>query len=388
MGKWGMVRLGEVCDVISGSTPSTLDSDLWDGDVKWIAPAEIGEDSYYIYDTSKHISKKAGLKPMPIGTVLLSSRAPIGKVAITGSEMCCNQGFKNLVCSDRVHNRYLYRLLKSKTDYLNSLGRGATFKEISKSIVEHIEIPLPPFLIQQKIADVLDKASALIELRKAQIEKLDLLIKSQFIEMFGDPVTNPKGWERRTLKSICSKLTDGTHFSPESFQQGDYMYITAKNIKLGGFDLSNITYVNSMVHVQIYSRCNPEYGDVLYIKDGVTTGIAMVNYLSTPFTMLSSVALLKQNRSIITGEYLCNLLNNESMYLSIRGNMGGAAITRLTIDKLNKIVIPVPSIQLQQEFSNIALDLVKKKAMLHESIRRMELSYKSLIQKCFSGEMF
>ena len=88
MRKWEMVRLGDVCEVVSGSTPSTRNPELWDGGVKWIAPAEITDDSYFIFDTVKHISEKAGLKPMPIGTVLLSSRAPIGKVAIIASPRC------------------------------------------------------------------------------------------------------------------------------------------------------------------------------------------------------------------------------------------------------------------------------------------------------------
>ena len=130
MGKWEMVRLGDVCEVVSGTTPSTTNPDLWDGDIKWVTPAELSDNSYFVYDTERHISDRTGLKPMPAGTVLLSSRAPIGKVAIAGEPMCCNQGFKNLICSDRVHNRFLYRYLRNQTAYLNSLGRGATFKEI------------------------------------------------------------------------------------------------------------------------------------------------------------------------------------------------------------------------------------------------------------------
>ena len=141
MSKWEMVRLGDVCQVISGSTPSTHKPELWDGKIKWVTPAELSEESYFIYDTERHISEKAGLNTMPAGTVLLSSRAPIGKVAIAGEPMCCNQGFKNLMCSKSIHNRYLYRYLKNQTKYLNSLGHGATFKEISKSIVENILYP-------------------------------------------------------------------------------------------------------------------------------------------------------------------------------------------------------------------------------------------------------
>lgn len=139
------------------------------------------------------------------------------------------------------------------------------------------------------------------------------------------------------------------------------MYITAKNIKRDGFDLSAITYLPKIVHDEIYRRCNPELGDVLYIKDGVTTGVAMVNTLKKEFSMLSSVALLKQNRDLVIGEYLCGVLNNDVVYSSIRRNMGGAAITRLTIQKINEIQIPVPPIKLQNEFADFVKQVDKSK---------------------------
>ena len=151
-----MARLGDICTIVSGSTPQTSIAEYWDGNIKWITPAELNEDSFYIMDSVRHISEqgrnKTGLSYMPIGTVILSSRAPIGKTAIAGCEMCCNQGFKNLICSEKIFNEYLYFFLKGNTEFLNSLGRGATFKELSKSIVENIEIPLPDYETQKRIA--------------------------------------------------------------------------------------------------------------------------------------------------------------------------------------------------------------------------------------------
>ena len=185
-----MAKLGEVCTIVSGSTPKTSVTSYWDGNIKWITPAELNEDTFYIMDSVRHITEegkeKTGLSYLPTGTVILSSRAPIGKTAIAGCKMCCNQGFKNLICSDAIYNEYLYFFLKSKTDYLNSLGRGATFKEISKSIVENIEIPLPEVNQQKEIAEKFKKLEQLISLRKQQLAKLDELVKARFVEMFGD----------------------------------------------------------------------------------------------------------------------------------------------------------------------------------------------------------
>ena len=199
------------------------------------------------------------------------------------------------------------------------------------------------------------------------VNKYIIFHKARFIEMFGNPVSNSKKWNKRTLKEVCNKLNDGTHFSPESFTKGDYKYITAKNIKLSGFDFSNITYVSESVHRPIFERCNPELGDVLYIKDGATTGIAMVNTLKEEFTLLSSVALLKQNRNIINGYFLTALLNNEDMYSDIRNNMGGAAITRLTITKLKDMKIIVPPLELQNQFADFVQQVDKSKFICQSS---------------------
>ena len=114
-----MAKLGEVCTIVSGSTPKTSVTSYWDGNIKWITPAELNEDTFYIMDSARHITEegkeKTGLSYLPTGTVILSSRAPIGKTAIAGCKMCCNQGFKNLICSDAIYNEYLYFFLKSKT---------------------------------------------------------------------------------------------------------------------------------------------------------------------------------------------------------------------------------------------------------------------------------
>lgn len=223
-----MAKLGDICTVVSGSTPKTGVAEYWDGTVKWITPAELNEDSFYITDSVRHITEygkeKTGLSYLPKGTVILSSRAPIGKTAIAGCEMCCNQGFKNLICSDAVYNEYLYFFLKSKTDYLNSLGRGATFKEISKSIVEKIEIPLPNIEKQHQIVKELKATRNLIAHRKQQLTKLDELVKARFVEMFGDCRLNPKGWVTKNLDQVADVGSSKRVFVEELQSEGIPFY--------------------------------------------------------------------------------------------------------------------------------------------------------------------
>ena len=128
--------------------------------------------------------------------------------------MYCNQGFKNCICTDSIYNKYLFYFLRIKKEYLNSLGRGATFKEISKSIVESISIPLPPKSTQLSIVSELDKINELIRLKKEQLKDYDNLAQSIFYEMFGDPVENDKEFNTKRLDEVFPLITDGTHQTP------------------------------------------------------------------------------------------------------------------------------------------------------------------------------
>ena len=207
------IKLGKLGKVVSGSTPKTNIKEYWNGEVLWITPAEIKEDDYYIADTQRKITdlavEKTNLKLLPKGTVLLSSRAPIGKVAICDKDMYCNQGFKNIICSDKLENRYIYYFLKYNVEYIKLLGRGATFKEISKGIVENLEIPYREKKEQIKIANKLDKITEILNIRKQQIKQFDEIIKSQFVEMF----ENEK-YPKKTLNELTNKITDGSHNPP------------------------------------------------------------------------------------------------------------------------------------------------------------------------------
>ena len=201
----------------------------------------------------------------------------------------------------------------------------------------------------------------------ALLERTDELVKSQFIEMFGDPAVNPKKWPEMKLVDACTKLTDGTHYSPESFPTGEFKYVTAKNIKTDGFDFSTISYLPEEVHRPIYERCNPEKGDILYIKDGATTGIAMINSLDEEFSLLSSVALLKHNRTLLVGEYLKALLNYPTFYETMRSNMGGVAITRLTVKKLCDTLVMIAPLDLQMRFAGLVEQADKSKFVAYQA---------------------
>ena len=162
--------IGKFTKIILGSTPNSKVSSYWDGDIKWITPAEMKEESYYIYDTDRHITKEgaesANLTLMPCRTVLFSTRAPIGKVGLVGSPMYCNQGFKNFVCGDKLNPVYLYYSLIYKHDHLVSLGTGTTFKELSKKVVESLKIAIPPIDLQNQFEAIYKQSDKSVQVKQ------------------------------------------------------------------------------------------------------------------------------------------------------------------------------------------------------------------------------
>ena len=175
-------KINQYAQIVLGSTPNSKEASYWDGDIKWITPAEMTEESYYIYDTDRHITedgvKSASLTLLPYRSVLFSTRAPIGKVGLVGSPMYCNQGFKNFICGDKLNPVYLYYTLIYKREYLVSLGTGTTFKELSKRTVEGLDIAIPPLSLQEQFDNIYHQADkSEFELRKS-IEAIDQVIKS------------------------------------------------------------------------------------------------------------------------------------------------------------------------------------------------------------------
>lgn len=382
---WEYKKLGEVAQVVSGATPKTNVEEFWGEGHYWVTPAELNDNIVYVERTERQITDFALLKTklqlLPKGTVLLSSRAPIGKVAICGVDMYCNQGFKNCICSDAIYNKYLFYFLKGKKEYLNSLGRGATFKEISKSIVEKVIIPLPPMQEQKEISAELDQINDLIRLKKEQLKEYDNLAQSIFYDMFGDPVENEKGWEVKKLCDVCTKITDGTHDTPKRLTSG-VKFITGKHIRPFHIDYDNSDYVTEEVHKEIYKRCNPEYGDVLYTNIGANFATAAVNVVTYEFSM-KNVALLKFDNNT-TGFYVQYVLNFDSMHRKIVENYGkGGAQNFLSLKQINSIIIPLPPFPLQQEFSTRIEQIEKLKTEVQKTITDLETLLASRMQYWF-----
>ena len=383
-----MAKLGEICTIVSGTTPKSTQPEYWDGNLNWVTPAELTDESDIIYESQRKITQQAvsdsSLKSFPAGTVLLSSRAPIGKVAIAGTEMYCNQGFKNLICSEKIYNRYLYHFLKGKTAYLNSLGRGATFKEISKTIVENIEIPLPALEEQHKIAMVLDKINDLIVRRRQQLDKLDELVKSRFIELFGDPIINSMHWTEELIGDSCfvTKLagfeyTQYIHYG----DSGDVVMVKAQNVKNGKLNRKDLSYISNEVSNSL-PRSQLAAGDVVMTYVGANIGDVAVIDDECKYHLAPNVAKIRPDAEKYNSVYFMYMLMFLNSY--IVGNSADTAKAALGMERIRKLKIFTPPTDLQKQFAAFVARTDKSKMAIQQSLEQLKTLKKALAQKYFS----
>lgn len=379
-----MVRLGDVCTIVSGTTPKSNCPEYWDGNINWVTPAELNDDSDVIYESQRKITEQAvqdsSLKPFPAGTVLLSSRAPIGKVAIAGVEMYCNQGFKNLICSNRIYNRYLYHFLKNSTEYLNSLGRGATFKEISKRIVENIEIPLPTLDEQRRIAAVLDKVSDLIAKRRAQLDKLNLLVKARFVEMF-------ENTDENILLSDVAEVTGGlTKNSKRKDLPIKLPYLRVANVFFDAIDTNEILEIG--VTEEEKSKTLLRNGDLLFVEgNGSPEQIGRVAVWRdeiVPCVHQNHLIKARFNMEKMLPVYAMNYFMTQKGREQIKAKaVSTSGLYTLSVSKIESLYVPFAPMDAQLQFTSFKEKIDKSKLTIRKSLDKLEVLKKALMQQYF-----
>ena len=382
-----LVRLADCCEIVAGATPSTNVDSYWGGDIAWATPKDLSDlDGKYLSSTPDMLTeegyKNCSAKLMPAGSVLFSSRAPIGHVAINSVPMCTNQGFKSFVPDpDRVSADYLYHWLKANKAYLQSLGNGATFKEVSKAVVSEIKVPLPPLPEQRRIAAILDKADALRARRREAIAKLDQLLQSVFLDMFGDPVTNPKRWPVRPLGQLCD-VRDGTHDSPKYVAEG-YPLVTSKNLSDGYVSLDGAMLISEVDYKQINKRSQVHKGDLLMPMIGTVGSPVLVDH--EPSYAVKNVAILKFRDAEVSNHYVLHLLRSHYFdWVTSKRNRGGTQKFIALVD-IRGMDVPNPPRGLQERFTSFVSNISVRTADAKNAEGKTDHLFSSLQTAAFSG---
>ena len=315
--------------------------------------------------------------------ILLSVRAPIGALNIAKEKCCIGRGLAAIAPHKNFcFNKYLFYILKYKHNELNAKGSGSTFKAINKSILNDLPIDIYPIDRQKKIAAILDKATELIALRKQQLEKLDLMVKSRFIEMFGNSVINK--WKKITIEECCSKIVDCPHSTPLYCNDGYYPCIRTSDLVNGYLTLSSSTkYVNNIEYIKRIQRYKPTFGDIISSREGERFGIAAIIPKELFVCLGQRIMLFSPQKSIVTSEYLCGVLNSNIVYEQAKNSVGGATSPHVNMKDIKLFTVPYPPLSLQKEFTTFIKQVDKTKSTLQQSLEKLELNYKALMQTYF-----
>ena len=316
-------------------------------------------------------------------------------MAILDIDATTNQAIVGISHTNEVDTNYLYYFLKSKKEYVNDIGRGVAQNNINLSMLKDIDVYLPSNLEQQKISKVLDKAQELIDKRKEQIEALDELVKSQFIEMFGNPYKNEKGWEIAEIGKYLNILTDyHSNGSYETLRDNVTLLDTPSYaLMVRTTDLENNNFENEVKYIDEHAYNHLEKskvfgGEIIINKIGSAGKVYLMPYLNRPVSLAMNQFLLRFDEEKVNHIFLYNLLLTPYMESKVKEKVRGAVTKTITKDAIREINIIVPPISLQKEFVEFVKQIDKLKFEMEKSLKELEDNFNSLMQKAFKGELF
>ncbi len=389
MSKWEMVKLGDIAEIKSGGTPSRAKSEYWDnGSIPWVKIRDItGE---YLNNTSEKITlcglENSSAKIFEKGTILYTIFATLGECTILNIDASTNQAIAGIkVNEDRINKKFLYFFLKSLKEKIALLGRGVAQNNINLSILKNLHIPLPTLEKQKEIADELDKITNLIEMRKKQIEKLDLLVKSKFIEMFGDPKLNPMKWEKVRLDTLF-KVTSSKRIYQEQLRNSGVPFYKVNDLlsKINKRNMSIKNYISEELYEKYKGmKAVPKKNDVLVTTRG-TLGESYIVMDNDKFYFQDGMIswLININNSI-SNVYFIELFKKWDVKNQIHSNSSGATVEYLSIKNLKELEILLPPINLQNQFADYVEKVESTKENLQKSLEQLEILYKQRMQHNF-----
>lgn len=381
-----MARLGDVFTISSGGTPNKKEISFYEhGTIPWVKTGDLK--GKYVPDIIECITE-AGLnnssaKLFPPNTVLIAMYgATIGACSILPYEASTNQACAAFLPCDNVLPEYLFYFLSSKKEQFVKDGVGGAQPNISAGYLKNVEFDIKPIDKQKEVICSLNLVDNLISLRKQQLAKLDELVKSRFVELFGDPSSNPMGWKETTVGAECYYIKDGPHKSLLDVGEGNgYPFISVRNIVNGYIDFSTAKYISEQDYLDSIKKCHPQKGDMLYSKGG-TTGIAKLIDVDVEFANWVHVAVLKFDDTL-NGVFFENMLNCDYCYDQSQRLTKGIANRDLVLSAMAQIKMYKPPLELQKKFATFVEQADKSKLAVQRSLDKLETLKKALMQKYF-----
>ncbi|MBO4706871.1 MAG: restriction endonuclease subunit S [Spirochaetaceae bacterium] len=380
MEKYKTVRLGDVCEIVMGTSPEgkTISQNSSAGIEFHQGKTCFGN----LYLNESGMFTNSPIRFADAGNVIMSVRAPVGDSNITPRKIAIGRGLCTFNTKNNFEKLFLYYYLNSQIDFLRLQSTGSTFKAVNKDVISDLQIPLPPLQEQKQIAAILDKCTELIAKNKLMLEKYDTLIKSRFIEMFGDPVQNPMGWEKTELGNMCKEVRYGT--SKPAIENGKYTYLRMNNITFEGeLDLANTKTID--ISDEELPKCSVQKGDILFNRTNSIElcGKTCLYKLDETMVIAGYIIRVRVNEKL-NPQYVSTFFNTKSIKKLLK-EMAKGAVNQANINaqEMQSIQIPVPPITLQNEYDSFVQQIDKSKFAVQKSLEKAETLYKSLMQEYF-----
>ena len=387
-------RLGELCNIVSGGTPSRSKTEYWnEGTIPWIKIGNIK--GKYINEADEFITQmgldKSSAKLLTKGTVLYSIFATLGEVGILGIDACTNQAIAGITIKDvsSIDADYLYYYLKSKKSYVNNVGRGVAQNNINLSMLREFEVPLLELHKQKEIVTILDMVLNIIVARKEELKKLDELIKARFVEMFGDARKNPNKYDTVSFIDIVEYMGDiGSNGANKVVvdhldmkDKEDYaMMVRFTNFTKNDFT-DDVKYVSKEAY-DFFKKSQIFGGELIICKIGSAGQNYVMPYLNRPVSLGLNQIMVRIKDNILM-PYLYQYLHTDYGEFLISGCINGAVTKTITKTELKKIPVMLPPMELQEQFADFVHQVDKSKVAIQAALDKSQLLFDSLMQKYF-----
>lgn len=381
-------KLKNIFDLQMGKTPSRNNTNYWNtNDYEWISIADLSKTEKYITDTKEYLStlaiEESGIKVIPANTVVMSFKLSIGKTAITGKDMYCNEAI--MAFHDKhvvdILPEYIYYMFKYR-NWDNGSNKAVMGKTLNKSTLSEVEIDICSIEKQKEIVTVLDKVMESLSSRKKELALFDELVRGRFVELFGDPVHNDKGWETDTVENLCKKIYGGgtpSKVHPEYYEEGDIPWVSSKDMKTDVLTDSQIK-INQLGVDNSTAKIVPVNSVIVVIRSGILKHTLPVAINAVPITVNQDLKVFIPGERMVSRFLAVQFKMHEKDILT-----GVRAVTADNIEfnllKQRKLI--VPPIELQKEYVTFVTQIDKSKLIVQKELDETQLLFDSLMQEYF-----
>ena len=384
-------RLDELFDLQMGKTPSRNNPEYWDSeDHKWISIGDLSKCGKYICETREYLSDKAvaesGISQIPANTVIMSFKLSIGKTAITPEPMYSNEAIMSFRDKRVVPllPDYIFYMFSGR-DWDAGTNKAVMGKTLNKATLSQIKIRVHSLPEQQKIVRVLDKTAAIIEARQKELQKLDELVKARFVEMFGDPKSNPNSYPIGQLSEHIEFLTSGSRgWAQYCVDNGSEWFITIKNVKDCRISIDNMQPINAPDNAEA-KRTKVQEGDLLIsiTADLGRTGVVTKEIADHGAYINQHLTCIRLNKEILNPLYVAFFMESPAGKEQFESKNQSAVKAGLNFNSINSLRLLVPPMDEQSAFVEFVHQIDKSKLAVQKALEQLETLKKSLMQQYF-----